>query len=500
MKEWFKRHKKLVIFLVIILLIAGGITSCIAKVKKTTSAVLESLGTQTDSVQKRDISEYISCSGTIISNDSVTVSSTTSGVEILSINVEAGDYVNEGDVIATLDTSDFEDQLADAKRVAEVNQANSDLSYANSIITYQQQDHTKDKTIHNNDDALDSAMDSYEAAFDAYNEAAISFSIAKLNFDQVDSDWQYSDDIAEKKAYQQALLNYQQAEHAYSQAHTRLERASDKYDYTEDEKPLNDRDAQYTLQQNANTLFQSMNTHSIAGINDQQSIRTISQKIENGTIKAPVSGYITSVNATEGSTYAGSGIVVIEDLSKLRVSANISEYDITSVRVGQNVVIKTNATGKQEMQGVVAEIAPRSTKAAVTQGQAAGASTSVSYNVIIDILDPIEGLKLDMSAKLKIMVSEVKDVLSVPFEAVQEDEEGYYVEVVDNPGVSIEEASKNKGSMPSAPESHKVYVTKGAEGSVYVEISGEGISEGVVVIVPVSDEMGNDIFSMMGGF
>ena len=500
MKEWFKKHKKLVIFLIIVLIIVGSIAGCVSKVKKATAAVLESLATQTDTVEKRDISEYISCSGTIISNDSVTVSSTTSGVEILSINVEAGDYVNEGDVIATLDTSDLETQLADAKKVAEVNQANSDLTYANSIMTYQQQDHNNKDILHKNDTNLDNLSDNYDAAFDRYNEASISLSIARLNFDQIDSSWADSDDIDKKKAYQQALLNLQSAEHAYGSAERALNKASGDYNYEEGDKTLDDRDANITLQQNANTLFQSMNNHSIAGISDQQNIRTISQKIENGTIKAPVSGYITSVNATEGSTYAGGGIVVIEDLSKLRVSANISEYDITSVRVGQNVVIKTNATGKQEMKGVVSEIAPRSTKATATTGQVSGGTTSVSYNVIIDILDPIDGLKLDMSAKLKIMVSEVSNVLSVPFEAVQEDEEGYYVEVVDNPGVSIEAASKNKGSMPSAPESHKVYVTKGAEGNVYVEISGEGISEGVEVIVPVSDEMGNDIFSMMGGF
>mgnify|MGYP002870002246 CR=1 FL=1 len=64
-----------------------------------------------ETVTKMDISNSIAVTGTIESSESRTVTTLVSDTKVLSVSVNVGDYVNEGDVICVFDTSSIEDKI-----------------------------------------------------------------------------------------------------------------------------------------------------------------------------------------------------------------------------------------------------------------------------------------------------------------------------------------------------------------------------------------------------
>ena len=255
---------------------------------------------------------------------------------------------------------------------------------------------------------------------------------------------------------------------------------------------------------------------------------------------------VTAVNVEAGDMYNGSAIVTIEDISGFEVTTEIDEYDIGKIEKGQKVIIKTNATGDEELKGTVTRISPR----------ASSSGSEVTYGVTISVDTLHEMLRMDMTAKLSIILESKENVLTVPYEAVQEEESGkFYVEVVAG-NVSPESVEGDraqtpegmeKGEMPKMPEgmemgempkmlegmemgnmpkmsnngkgmkssgsgtdirTKRVYVEKGIESDYYIEIISKEISEGMEIVVPSSEGNGRgmDIQGMMmrqgpmGGF
>lgn len=226
-----------------------------------------------------------------------------------------------------------------------------------------------------------------------------------------------------------------------------------------------------------------------ATIGDDRTIRQIEDQLSSCTVTATISGMVTAVNVTAGEMYAGGAIVTIEDTSKYEVSAQIDEYDIPKVSVGQSVIVKTNGTGSTELEGVVKEIAPHAT--------ANPTSNEVKYEVRISILTPNDDIRLDMTAKIEIVNDKREGVLSIASEAIQKDEDGKeFVEILDSgrpidsskmltdPTSMSEEDIKAIQNGEATYESHKVYVTVGLAGDYYTEISGDGLEEGMEVVVP----------------
>lgn len=480
--DFIKKHKKIGIFLLIALVIVI-VVAINSRKPVATKPVYE-----TATVEKRDITQVVTASGKVISGEDCNVTTGVSGIKINAINVEVGDYVNEGDVICTLDSSDLEKKLGDAKKQANVEQANSDLSLANSIMTYQKQVHSNQDANYSVDDNIDSLSIALENAQTTEDQACDAFwAVYNSRYEQKGDEAANDDDV--KNLYNR-----------WNTAKKDKQRAQEKYDRAVKDKSADLMDNQLTLQSNANTLQSAVNNASVTGIATNQQIDNLQKQVNDCTVKAPISGTITSLPISKGQTYTGTTICVIEDESKYQISSEINEYDIGSIQVGQDVEIKTNVTGETKLKGKVHSIAPRATTVASTTGLATNnSSTNITYNVKIDIDDDISALKLDMTAKLKIITQNEKDVVSVPYEAVQSDDDGYYVEVIDTEEVA-EDSKKNKPA--ATPNTKKIYVTLGATSDFYAEISGAGLSEGMEVMLPVDNGVnGVDfMFGPMGGF
>ena len=253
---------------------------------------------------------------------------------------------------------------------------------------------------------------------------------------------------------------------------------------------------------------------STATLSDSRNIESLEEKIEGCVVSSTIGGIVTKVDVTAGDMYAGGAMVTVENTSAYEVSAQIDEYDISKIKEGQEVVIKTNGTGTLELKGTVKSIAPHATASTNLQGNSSG----VKYEVRVNVLTPCEDLKLDMTAKIEIICEKSEGVLAVPTEAIQEDEEGnFFVEILDkgepidtskmltDPESISKEDTEKLQSGEKNYESHNVYITKGLVGDYYTEISGEGLEAGMRIVVPNNGAFSDisqymDEAGAMGGF
>lgn len=82
--------------------------------------------------------------------------------------------------------------------------------------------------------------------------------------------------------------------------------------------------------------------------------------LERTRIRAPSDGTTLQINARVGETVTPSPeqtLVIIGDLSTLRVRAELEERDTAKVRVGQGVIVKSDAHSGKDFEGKVSTIA-----------------------------------------------------------------------------------------------------------------------------------------------
>lgn len=492
--EFVKKHKKLVIFLVILLIITGFVIYVVVQVKKATAELTEMVNAgDIVPIEYRSLVESLSATGIVVSLDSTDVTSKAVNTEVAEVLVSEGDHVKAGDVICKLDSEDIETNLENARKTLNAAEKNSN---ANVAIAQRQLGEAKDgRNIQierdyqdaadyykDYEDALadlDKAQVEYDTVLEKYNWLADTYNsfseehpeLSQYNFDSQGKEY-YSEYTFHLQNYESAKNELQGKETALDSAKNAADAALDKYNKLirayEDGMRNNDS----TIMSRNDNLNSANLTSTTASLTDEQRVKDLEEQLEDCTVVAPCDGVVTAVNVSEGTNYTGTAaIAVIEDDSAYEVKAQIDEYDISKIKVGERVVIKTNGTGDLELDGVVKEIAPRATKSA--NGTVA---TNITYAVLITIKTPCDDLKMDMTAKLSIIINEKDHILTVPFEAVQVDEDGaFYIETKDGEKISVE---------------------KGLESDYYIEVVGDGVKEGVEIVVPKADAL-NDFIKLL---
>lgn len=186
-------------------------------------------------------------------------------------------------------------------------------------------------------------------------------------------------------------------------------------------------------------------------------------------IRSPFNGTIISIIAEENyRVNTEVELFEIADLSDVIVVAEVPEYSIKDVRVGQDVRVKPEAYNRP-FQGRVEKISTLSTTTATTSNKSSFSSessdsTEAYVEVEIAITNIPAELRPGFNTKVEIITSSAEDTLSVPRTAVLEDEEGNY----------IFEAEENL-------EIKKKSVVLGMSNSKFIEI--KGIDDGATIIV-----------------
>jgi HlyD family secretion protein len=131
-------------------------------------------------------------------------------------------------------------------------------------------------------------------------------------------------------------------------------------------------------------------------------------------ITSPVDGIVISRKVDAGQTLAASLSTpvlfrIAQDITKMHISAAVSEADIGRVRVGQGVSFTVDAYPDEVFQGTVAQVR----KAATTT------SNVVTYETMIEVENPDQKLFPGMTADVSILVAQRTDVLKAPNAALR---------------------------------------------------------------------------------
>ena len=392
---------------------------------------------------------------------------------------------------------------SDWKSNLEVNDGNCNINGVSVSMIYNGDDADITGKISNSLSDLNSKWNDFQSALSAgANAKAAAVTTAEAAYQQAKAEYEAAKAAEENKEsiYDSKVKNVESLYEAFNQSVRNAD----------DSKRNNDS----AVASRVDSVKNSKLSASTATLSDTRNIETLEEKIEGCVVSSSIGGIVTKIDVTEGDLYGGGSMVTVEDTSAYEVSAQIDEYDISKIKEGQEVVIKTNGTGTLELKGTVKSIAPHATASVGTQSSSSG----VKYEVRVSVLTPCDELKLDMTAKIEIICEKSEAVLAVPTEAIQEDEEGnYFVEILDKgepidtsklltdpQSVSKEDTEKLQSGEKNY-ESHNVYITKGLEGDYYTEISGEGLEAGMRVVVPnngafsdISEYM--DEAGAMGGF
>ena len=199
-------------------------------------------------------------------------------------------------------------------------------------------------------------------------------------------------------------------------------------------------------------------------LNAQLSMSDTEKQMENYTITSPISGTVIQKNIKAGDTVgtdttASETLCTIYDLSYLEMTLNVDELEILSIKEGQTVTITADAISDRTFTGVVTSVS------------AAGTTTggTTTYPVTIRI-DDTGDLLPGMNATAEIEVSSASNALAVPNGSVVR---GNYVLVTkDSPSAA------NAVQDMTAPDGYVyVKITTGTSDNDSIEVTG-GLQEG----------------------
>lgn len=186
---------------------------------------------------------------------------------------------------------------------------------------------------------------------------------------------------------------------------------------------------------------------------------------EKSTVTSPIDGTVTRVNCTVGriasDTENKAAMFVIEDIDNLKMKVLISEYDISDIKVGQEVSISATVLGKETITGTVSHISP-------TGEVKQGGNGEMVIPVTIDVNKGDTNLIAGVTAKANILTNKRENVLTVPSDAIFENP--------DTGEFSVFTVDEN-GKLTQVP------VTIGLEGDFNVEILEGDIKDGETVLL-----------------
>lgn len=161
----------------------------------------------------------------------------------------------------------------------------------------------------------------------------------------------------------------------------------------------------------------------------QIEIETAKTNLSYTNIVAPMDGVIVAVLVKVGQTINASqttpAIAYIADLSKMQIKMQISESDITKIKVGDKVVYNVLAEPKRKFGGVLSLIDPG--LSTLSDGEykiSSGSSLAVYYYATLDVNNDDNFLRIGMTTQNKIIINEIKDALIVPTIAIKTAEDG----------------------------------------------------------------------------
>lgn len=325
-------------------------------------------------IERGNLTATVGATGTVRARQTATLAWQTTGT-VGAVKVKIGDPVQAEDVLATLNKASLPQNiiLAEAELVS-AQQAldellNSDTARAQAWI------------------ALRAAEDAYEKAYDYRNY--LNYPIRKTRVDLVKQVTPYGVvDVPKTKTYKVAAT----------------EEEIDKADADLNLKEAQYEDAKRTYERLVDGPDKDDLTAAQARVDAAQATLNLAR------LTAPFAGTVTEAFPLPGDQVSiGTTAFRLDDLSSLLVDVELSEVDINSVAVGQEVTLSFDAILEKKYEGQVIKVSQAGT---VVGGV-------VNFTVTVELTDADELVKPGMTAAVNIVVQEITDAVLVPNRAVR---------------------------------------------------------------------------------
>jgi HlyD family secretion protein len=414
-------------------------------------------------VTRGDIRVPITASGLIDANQRINIKSEASG-QVLSIQVVEGDSVKKDDVLVLLKKDDEERRLAQA--IAALDRAKATLTKAEVAV-----EQAKENII------------SSEAALDEINGRG----------EIIDIDLKWAEDTKEIGGTSEKELSTLRAQARINAAQVTSAKAS--------------------LQVAKNSLIDAQQNVVIQQAAVQEATKSkedAEERLSETTIVAPQDAIVTEVYVAEGdlvqsatqSFTGGTPVMMLADISKLKVVARVDEADIGRVLKispddalpeikGLREAMRQDQEAIENRSGVVrltVDAFPDETfegriERVEPQGKLNTGSAIIQFDVHVEVTDPRrDTLPLGTQAQVEFTVESVTDTLLVPAEAVMtfEDQRGVWIKTPP-PNGSLDPFGKK--FVP-----YRLGITDGAHTQLIAPISGEPLEEGQEILTKLPKE------------
>lgn len=497
--------KKRIILLAVIgaVVIGGGIAwKRMSSRQNTESASTGNEAMRTVILQKGDFRSTVSVKG-VVKSEEVSSVAAPEAVKIIALNVREGDLVKKGDIIAVLDSTAAKSEI-DAK-MKSIQQEKDELKRTFDKLTRSQE---QAGTHKNQVDKLQS--DLVSAAQKAADEAARAVAAFQSAYDTLKNDRDAADvsiaakqqaadaaDAEQQRAYSALIAagqspsvpgassktkeqeDFENAQNALRKAADELATAKSVYDVDSRSKAFEDAAAKMAAltqaREDAAAKLRDANDakvralqeedRAITDLNEQageakkkwteyvgdDTLKELQRKLDSLTLKAETSGKVTELKATVGSV-AKDTIATIQSTDKLILQVSVPAYDIQKVQLGQKAEI-TASTASDRITGTVSRIATT-----------AGADDAAGFQVDIRIDDPGKAY-IGTKADAEIILSEEKNVYTLPNAAISAAGDGSHIKVLQKDGTYRDEI-----------------ITAGTSNAYYTVVSGSAIQENAEVL------------------
>ena len=363
---------------------------------------------QTQPVVRQDLTQTVTASGTVNPQNTVNVGTQVSGT-IQSLSVDFNSKVKKGQILARLDPSQLQAQLAQAQATLAQAQAQASAQSqtaggAQAAVTVAQQNSAAQAS---NAQAAQAGIATAQAnVVKAQSAAQLAQQTVSRDRTLVSQGYLAQSQFdADQSTLDGALSGVQSAQAALVQARAQAAASLNTAQASSAQSQVNA--AQAGASQDTAQAAQASVMAAQAQVQQDQ------LNLDRAVITSPVDGTVIARSVSVGQTVAASLttptlFTIAQDLRKMEVDISVGEPDIGNVRPGDVVTFSVLAYPNQNFSGTVSQVRVNS----------ATVNNVVTYTVITLVNNKDNKLLPGMTANATIGVQTVKNALVVPLQAL----------------------------------------------------------------------------------
>ncbi len=412
--------KRIVISLIVLVLLAaaggGGYWAYTHYFTNTSTAQAQT--TQTATVTQGDILITADGTGNLLPSDEKSVSFLTSGT-VAEVNVQVGDKVKAGDVLAKLSTVDLD---------AAVREATYTLEQARLALQKAQLKAKDGTDLAIAAQSLENAQLGIISARGSYSSTLLTDITTQLQQAKFwDDFWQ--SELGDAWLALQKNPNSDNAKIHYEDMGSRAAEAHASYLSIQQEADNNKVAAQRSLVSAQESYLSALSSYNDTKYSDpvkeaeltvlqaETKLTQAQEDLQNATLTAPISGTVTAVTL-EAGTSSGTASITISDLDTPKVQFYVEESDLSKVVVGNPVSMTFTSLSDRTFTGKITNVNP----ALVTESNTQAVQAYASVDTPSEPTTFLSG----MSAEVTVIAQETRNAALVPLEALRELTTGEY--------------------------------------------------------------------------